>query len=77
MRRIMLDIVLDTIYEKSGWNTKYMTKQQLEKRMNNADNQIIKINNWEYPHLRRTEDVKRNYLCIIMYCQEQIFALSN
>lgn len=53
-----------------------MTKQQLEKRMNNADNQIIKINNWEYPHLRRTEDVKRNYLCVIMYCQEQIFTIS-
>ena len=53
-----------------------MTKQQLEKRMNNADNQIIKINNWEYPHLRRTEDIKKTLLATILHCEEKIFTLS-
>ena len=28
MRKIMLDIVLDTIYEKVGWNTKYINQRE-------------------------------------------------
>lgn len=53
-----------------------MYKQQLEKRIRDCDNKILKINNWEYPHLRHPEDIKKTLLATILHCEEKIFTIS-
>lgn len=53
-----------------------MKKQQLEKRIRDCENKLLKINNWEYSHLRYPENIKILLQTIIIVSEEKLFNLS-
>ena len=53
-----------------------MYKNELEKRIRDCENKLIKINNWEYPHLRYPDNIKILLQTIIIVSEEKLFNLS-